>query len=209
MSRTVNQMLDSVERLYAGAYWMIRETESLVDGRIDGILIAESHEAGIMKKLGRSRIGGGFLTGYQRAANVTGLEVKASRADFLRGLREKQFDRYAETLSGLIVVTMRDVKTTEIPAACGHIAIHHGTGERWKAVCKRQPNWVDRPLTAVQAIEVMHRFKQRKDEQIRLMELAYREKLKRIGTLASKRIFKVIEGIEQEATKHNGGGANG
>ena len=201
MSYFVDKMLDAVEVMCAGSYWLIRETESLVDGRIDGILVAETDDASILKKLGKAEHRKPGMNWYARAANITGLEVKASRADFLRGLREGQFERYASTVSGLFVVTMRDVKTSEIPEACGHITVFQTDEKReFRAACRRQPKWVDRPITAPQAIELMHRYRHRKDKEIAALHKRYRDKLQRIGERASAKIFSVLRKMDEEVS---------
>jgi hypothetical protein len=157
---TAKEMLAAVEVWAQPDYWMMRETSACAPqgGRLDGLLIPVSITAPAMKSRG-------FRSGYwtERAVPV-GIEIKASRSDFLRGLSEGQFDRYRASVPNLFVCTGRDVKTAEIPAGLGHLIHHLPPGERvpmdggkWsrrtthpepRVVCRRQPKFCAHELGA-------------------------------------------------------------
>ncbi len=177
-------LLDAVEQWATslrGEYWLLRETEAGVVGRIDGLLVPASFDCHVFK----SRSGH-----WLSKAGLIGVEVKASREDFLRGLREKQFDRYADDLAGLYVATPRCVKTAEIPAQCGHLVVYR-TAERaeWVAVCKRHPTYRDSamlPETMWQLVfkAIMRMKKDRREERDRIDRA-----LERVGRVAERQIM--------------------
>lgn len=125
---TANEILDQVEA-WAWPRWMlIRETIAMVAGRIDGLLIPCSFET-----LAPSDREQKSLEWTQRM-NILGVEVKASKADFLAGLRRDQFAGYAKDLSGLFIATNGDVRTKEIPRPFGHLRASF-----YRCVCPRMP----------------------------------------------------------------------
>jgi hypothetical protein len=150
-SYTAKEMLAAVEQWAFPDYWMMRETAACAPagGRLDGLLIPVSIQSPAMKSRG-------FRSGYwtERAVPV-GVEIKASRADFRRGLNEGQFARYAEAVPNLFVCTGRDVATSEIPEGVGHLVHHCPPGEQQtmngcrrrttnpepRIVCRRQPKF--------------------------------------------------------------------
>lgn len=153
---TAREMLSAVEDWAAGDYWLMRETAACapLGGRLDGLLIPVSIGSPAMKSRG-------FRSGYwtERAVPI-GIEIKASRADFLRGLKEGQFDRYRQSIPNLFVCTGREVRTSEIPDGLGHLIHHRPPGETqlmdgWtkhtthpeaRVVCRRQPRFVGHEL---------------------------------------------------------------
>jgi len=109
----------------------VRETIIAVHGRIDGVLVPTWFDAPVAR---------GQRGGWTDKLGLLGVEVKASRADFLRGLREGQFERYDRTLAGLYVATSRAVRTSEVPAGIGHLVCYQtpsGGGSDVRCVCRR------------------------------------------------------------------------
>jgi hypothetical protein len=134
-------ILNAIER-WAVGYKMIRETIAAIDcqGRMDAILVPLSWEAESYKRLN-------FKQG------LIGIEVKSYRGDFLRGMKEKQFEKYAdsESISGLYVATALNVcKTSEIPKRFGHLIVNVKPDERRSmniCVCRRHPEWKESKLS--------------------------------------------------------------
>lgn len=131
-------ILNKIKPLLRG-YAILEETGSIFGNdsfRIDGLLVPVRSTAHCMGRSSR-------IDFFKRPC-VVGLEIKTSRNDFLRGLREQQFERYAEYMHGVYVVTPKDVcKTKELPPSVGHITYSfrkHG------AVCRRHPKYVEKDL---------------------------------------------------------------
>lgn len=168
-----------------GEYWLVRETVAAVVGRIDGLLIPASYDSPIFRHRKGSWID---------KAGIIGVEVKASRGDFLRGLRENQFDRYNETLTALYVATPRSVKTSEVPAPCGHLVVYRPPGRRgWSCVCKRQPKYRDVPIDADTmwrlVFYAIKRMRTERHEERKRLRIA----LERIGSIAERRVIAMLE----------------
>lgn len=164
-----HSMLDAVERWCDGmGLWMLRETEVGVVGRIDALLVPVGFDAPC---LGRRKRGG-----WTSKVVLTGVEIKANRADFDRGLKEGQFDRYAATLGGLYVATGLWAATRELPAGVGHMQVYEHAahvararsgrrdrepyefGARLRCVVKRHPRWTDAELDNETAWRVLYRI---------------------------------------------------
>jgi hypothetical protein len=183
-------LLDAVER-WADRYWMVRETVTGVTGRIDGVLVPIAFDAGIFK---------GRHGGWTDKAGIVGVEIKASRADFLRGLREGQFDRYAgngheSNLAGVFVVTTRAVKTAEIPAGVGHLVCYQtqeDTRGDWRCVCRRVPSFRDAKIDH----DTMWRLVFYAVKRAREVEITARretgEVMERIGRMAGEKVFAYL-----------------
>ncbi len=187
-------LLDAVEAWATslrGEYWMVRETEAGVVGRIDGLLVPASFDCHVFK----SRRGH-----WLNKAGLVGVEVKASREDFLAGIRKAQFDRYADDLAGLYVATPRSVKTSEVPEHCGHLVVYR-TGERseWAAVCKRQPTYRDCPISPETMWQLIFRcitrMKQERREERKRVDMA----LQRVGSVAERQVISVLRKAAAEA----------
>lgn len=116
-------------------WWLLNETSASVKGRIDSLLVPSSLDSAWIDK-DTSKC-------WTNRCHLIGVEIKTNRADFIRGLEEKQFDRYAETLPALFVLTSREIKTKEVPKQCGHLIF-------WdydRIVCRRNPQIKNIPLT--------------------------------------------------------------
>ena len=186
-------MLDAVESWASslqGEYWLVRETIASVLGRIDGLLVPADYRAQVFRhKSGH----------WTDKAGLIGVEVKASRADFLRGLREGQFERYAQSLAGLYVVTPRTVRTEEIPEGCGHLIVFQHQKHEWKdfrCVCKRSPTFRDAQMDGDTMWRlVFYAIKRIKQERRQQCEQAD-QRNERIGRVLERRLFAVINQIE-------------
>jgi len=131
MSWQADRILDAVEQWAYEDYTLFRETQAgvLIGSRIDGLLVPISFKTQRAKP---TRWGGPWTD----TMRLIGVEVKASRADFLAGLRKGQFERYEKTLGGLYIATEKgQVKTAEVPASCGHLV----TWGWRRCVCRRRP----------------------------------------------------------------------
>lgn len=116
---TAKTVLDAVE-LWADGCYLLRETGQVCSGRLDGLLVPVHWEAKIGRGLG-------------------GVEVKVSRSDFLRGLKEGQYERYAKNVNLMYVATHKDVcKTSEIPAGIGHLVVCIRPKIGPVCICKRR-----------------------------------------------------------------------
>lgn len=186
-----NRVLDAVER-WADGYRIIRETGIVnVGGRIDALLIPFNKDAHCMKDTTKA---------FFDRPRLLGVEVKVSRSDFHRGLREGQFDRYAAALSGLYVAAPHGIiKTAEIPDGVGHLVIR---GE--KCVCKRHPNYrdvdVDRDVPWRLLFHLYTEEAKRRREQWQRDEKFE----KRLGDLAGVYVFNALYEIQQAVKRELG-----
>lgn len=146
---TQDQALDAVQK-WAQKMILIRETSAIFNdaaykqgGRIDGLLIPGSWTAPSYKALG-------FKQG------IVGVEIKLRRADFLRGLAEGQFEKYAERLCALYICTRRRAcKTSEIPEEYGHLVVAQRPGYGLVCVCRRAPRWKQCDLTQTTMYKIL------------------------------------------------------
>ena len=177
------RMLDAVERWAFPDYWLMRETQATVNGRLDGLLIPRSFKASVLRRKP------GYWT--DKLA-VVGVEVKASREDFQRGLREGQFDRYCDSSSGLFVVTGREVKTAEVPKRCGHvICFDHQRFNGLSAACRRLPEWRDIPLDDDTAWRIVFYAADQQREAEAKARTEQRELMKKIGDLFATALWRI------------------
>ncbi len=140
---TAKEILDAIDKDYGGHYMMIRETSILCDfsGRMDALLVPWSSGADCMLR----------NTGewFWDRPRLIAIEVKVNRADFLKGLREGQYERYTNQVSGLFLAVPRPdhpmkryrdeervCKLKEVPRGVGLITVErYGTGIH----CARRP----------------------------------------------------------------------
>ncbi|HLO41658.1 MAG TPA: hypothetical protein VK176_11600 [Phycisphaerales bacterium] len=197
---TASMVLDAVEEWatsMVGDYWLIRETVASVEGRIDGLLVPASYQAHVFKS----------RTGYWTdKAAVIGVEVKASRADFLAGARKDQFRRYAKNLAGLYVATPRSVKTSELPDGVGHLVAYRPDKEGFglatlRVVCKRHPTYASVEMDpdlmwrlVFQAISRMRAESRRGQDQ-------WRKTCERVGQVLERRLFAVMDAVADAVAK--------
>ncbi len=125
-------MLEAVEK-WADGYMMLRETGIAVNGRVDALLVPIGRAAHCMKRLSGP---------FWKRPRLVGVEIKTNRGDFIRGSKNQQYERYAETLGGLYVATLRGVcQTSELPAGVGHLVVYMAPTRCWKTVCRRHPEY--------------------------------------------------------------------
>lgn len=210
MSTVASRMLDCVETWCGspGDYLLIRETSACVDdgGRLDGLLLPLTMQSDPFKKRGRERRDDGLYRHWTERLVLVGIEVKASRADFLRGLKEGQFERYTNKVAGLYVVTGREVKTAEVPGGLGHLVCYRPEGElqqnqwghRWRTppeqrcVCKRHPNYRDPVMDEDTMWRVIREVIRRWHEDQRAMRKERDEVFERVGEVASRRLAAML-----------------
>lgn len=178
-----NRVLDSVE-IWADKYWLTRETECFVKGRIDGLLIPTAFDAHCVKSIQGH---------YASSVRVLGVEVKVSRSDFQNGMKNGQYDRYNDCLGGLYIATPTDVcKTAEIPKHIGHLQIDRRPTP-WRCICKRHPEYRDAQFTPEQIWQLFFRFVMHQNDELREQREHYEECLKRVGKIAGDRVFTKVQ----------------
>ncbi|MCE5277174.1 MAG: hypothetical protein ABFD92_16725 [Planctomycetaceae bacterium] len=191
-----NWMLDAIER-WAEGYWLVRETGIVdVEGRLDGLLVPTSGEAHCMKHQG------GWFWDRIR---LVGVECKCSRPDFLRGLREGQFQRYAASLSGLYIATSVGVcSPSEIPPGTGHLEYRNTTGGP-RCVCRRHPVYQDRCWTADVPWRLLFDLRQKQIHDLRAEHARYDKALEAITNAAKGMVFrplgKIINHVNEQMRK--------
>ena len=156
--------------------FLIRETGQVVkDGRLDGLIIPA-----------------GFAT--QVPLGLTGIEVKISRGDFLRGLSNGQYERYYRELNALYIATLFSVaKTSEVPKDYGHliVGLRVGNGNP-VCVCKRRAPWrdysPDQHVIWRVVFDLLDQWeKERRADQIAIFKLR-----EHIGLLACEKIMALL-----------------
>jgi len=182
---TSKRMLDAVERWAEPEYWLMRETAAAVNGRLDGLLVPRSFEASI---LATRR---GYWTDK---LGLTGIEVKTTRSDFGRGLKEGQFTRYLSgNLNGLFLVTDLAVKTCEVPESVGHLVVP----EPWKmderAICKRLPTWNASPLDSDTAWRIIFYVVNRARDDRNAWRAEEKERWAEIGERFAKALATLVD----------------
>jgi hypothetical protein len=197
---TSDAMLKAVEQWATPDYWMMRETMAGAPAgrRLDGLLIPISIQAAAM----RSR---GFRSGYwTERATLIGIEIKSSRSDFLRGINEGQFSRYADTGLSMYVCTDRTVKTAEIPDGFGHLIYHrppgdmHGWGRRRtyteaRVVCRRHPRFGACPMDA----DTMWRIVMHCADQVRDFKALQRSRDRELFDKLGDKVASALRAISQ------------
>jgi hypothetical protein len=190
---TSKTILTAVEA-WASGYILIAEfSDRDVGGRVDGVLLPYGRGAHCMK-MGTSRdrtIGG---SDFWYRPRLIGVEVKASRADFLKGLRGGQFDRYRDScLAGLYVATGREVcRTQEIPADIGHLVVGTRSSGGWTCICRRHPTYRDVELSAALVWRVVFHVADKSARETRDLEVRHQAAMKRVGNVAAETIFRSV-----------------
>lgn len=175
-------VLDAVEQWASWAY-LLRETGAVGGGRLDGLLVPTHWNAPIRN-------------------GVVGVEVKVSRADFLRGLREEQFQRYQQHVNGLYLAAPRGVcKTRELPVGVGHLVVTERDDYGLVCVCRKHPAWTDRIYDTATLWRVLFDLfdqfeRRRRDEQDELYRLLHR--IKHVG---GDMILKALYRLSEKASE--------
>lgn len=194
-----------------GSYLPLRETNAgLVDnGRLDGLLVPTNIHCDVFSRdggLGETKPGEPWAKAWTDRLGLIGLEVKASRADFQRGLREGQFERYLPALAGLYVVTGREVKSEEVPRPCGHLVVYEPPGEQkalaWggtraiptgmRCVRKRRAEYKPPTMSTDLMWRVMWDVLEQAREERRAEQQRLNDTMKRVGDLAARRVFSLL-----------------
>lgn len=159
--------------------------------RVDLLLVPVASGAHCMSRTGD------FFT--DRPA-VVGIEVKTNRADFLRGLREEQFTRYAAYMHGLYVLTYKDVcKTAEVPPGVGHLVAYYRDRGRGLAItCRRHPKYNSLELSSNVMWRLLWAVREH-ERAARQKEHSFRSDYKqRMGRMIGGRIMTLIQRLESE-----------
>lgn len=174
----LGRCLDDLERwAHERGYWMIRETESIGVGRIDALLVPVSFEAHVVKR--------GKFNG------LVGVEVKLRRPDFLRGLREGQFARYAEKVNGLFLLAAEGIaRASEIDRRFGFM-VWNGD----KVRCARHPTYTKEEPDAEIAWRLLSTIRVEFEQRLRRMEREYESKMERAGHLIAGRVMSAVRRI--------------
>ncbi len=188
-------ILDSVQGWIAGAYWMIRET-GLVNTnlRVDALLVPVNADAHCMKELTQEN--------FWSRPRLVGIEVKASRNDFLRGVREGQFEKYDSLLSGMYIAVLRGVaKPSEVPKKFGFLTItKNQSGRRnWSCVCQRQPTYTEPPVSAETVWKLLFTLRDEYIARVRELEKKHKGIEKRIGRLLEYKMHDLVYNILRQA----------
>lgn len=194
-SLQANWVLNAVEQ-WADGYWMIRET-SLVHNnrRVDALLVPVGPEAHCMKKC--------MKEWFWNRPRLIGIEVKVNRGDFLKGLRNGQYDAYDKLLSGLYIAMPKGLaKIKEVPKQFGVLTVwQKGSRNNWRCLCHRHPIYTDPELPADIPWKLLFKAKEEFRQRERDMYEEYRRKLRRIGGVASYKIFNTLRQIEKNVDK--------
>lgn len=184
--------LNAIER-WAYGYHLFRETGAIdTSFRLDGLLVPTGPDAYCMGQVGEA---------FFDRPRLVGVEVKASRSDFLRGLNGGQFEKYDDALAGLYIATFDDVcKASEIPPGVGHLKIFQkqaGHRVEWRCACRRHPALSDTRPSAETAWRLLFKIQESHREKLWEMDLQYRQKLDRIGSEASSKVFAALSAIQK------------
>lgn len=125
-------------RTWAQGYHAVEEWALDFQSRVDLLLIPVGGSASVMET---NRTDSGDYMGFWERCGLVGVEVKVSRSDFLRGLKEGQFTRYAEALAGLYVAVPHGyAKPREIPEGLGVLTLVE-RGGMVVCACRRHPRF--------------------------------------------------------------------
>lgn len=188
---TAEQCLDAIDR-WASGWWMTREFTYRGAGRVDGLLVPVGAHAHCMKKL----VGERFFNRMRLVA----VEVKISRSDLQHGLKNGQFDRYAEAFAGLLVVTPAGMcKTSELPDGVGHIVVR-GTNapERFIASCKRWPKYSEVEMSADLPWRLLFKLFEEFEARKWQDKMKHGDLLHGLGVIAGQQIWRQLKEIEKQ-----------
>lgn len=202
---SADEVLDAVDR-WATGYELLRELGDVFTDcykRLDGLLLPMSHDARCMKLRNAP-------TGRWERPVMYGVEVKLTRADFLAGLRRKQFDDYAKQLGGLYVVCPKHVcRTDEIPSHIGHLVVVHRTGEALglhprtayyaKILTKRHPRFHHVEYSADVLWQLLFRVRRKWAQLDRYKELRDVQIVNKVRANASSIVDEALRAILDEA----------
>ena len=180
------QILDAVED-WADGYIMIRETGCVLDnGRLDALLVPYQWQTPIMQRRYDPR----------RRFGLIGVEVKATRADFQRGLKRNQFQKYADKLDGLYVAApMNIIKKGELPLGIGRLVINDQKWPKYKCVCRQHPLWQDRTYDENHMWKLIFTLVRTIKTTTYLNDQKQRQAAKKLGEIVGAKLIAPIEQI--------------
>ena len=172
--------------------WALTETGVLArQRRFDVVLVSVRWDAWCMKRRRPNE-----EHPWQRPS-IFGVEIKATRADFLAGVRRDQFADYREYVDGLyLACPAGPVKASEIPAGCGLLTWKFGKPLRCvrRPVRNECPAWDDTVAWRITYAVVSDYWRRHRDEQREGRE--WREQLgQKFGELVLGRLDRII--VEQ------------
>jgi hypothetical protein len=163
---------------WACGMWSIEEIGSVCDGRLDMLLVPLNMASPVFKSLSGH---------WTERLGLVGVEVKVDKGDFKSGLDTKQFDRYADGLSGLYIAGPPDVVERKlIPEQYGVIHVggkRLGNGAPQPIACRRHARFTRRPLSEEQHWRIIWamaksigKFTREERERTEKLEMAIRKK---------------------------------
>ncbi len=194
MNPTAGEILDAIDEAYGGHYLMIRETGILCNfsGRMDALLVPWSSQADCMVQ--------NTGTWFWERPRLIAIEVKVKRSDFLKGLRDGQYERYANQVSGLYIAVPRPdhpvkrfreqdrvCKLKEIPKGVGLITVKRFG----KAHCARRPKLADVQFEPDVPWRLLFAARQHLWEEWRKRHIADMEIDERIGKAVARAIARL------------------
>jgi len=187
---SLDKALEAVRAWCGGTAFVLTEIGGLEEGRrIDAILVPCSKEHPIFKANPTNRLY------FWDRPGLIGVEIKLSRSDFLRGLKNNQYLSYAENFAGVYVAAPRDAaKTSEIPAEIGHLIIANRPEYGPLAVCRRHPKWRSNPMVTGDLFwKIIFRLNDAQREDHYELGRQKGRLEERIGALVARAIFAIAE----------------
>ena len=192
-------ILDAVKK-WAEGYWLLREFDlsPSANGRIDAILVPVQYGASILNSWKRND-----PKSWWNRHGLVGVEVKTNRADYLRGIRENQFNKYSNVLSGIYLAAPKGiVKTSELPEGVGHLVETEnwvsGKGVIHKVHCARHPQFHQTELPN----ELLWKIINRQQTELRSLKQEFwkvtKDYKERMGRLAETKFFSMLKTAEQQ-----------
>lgn len=193
------KLLDAVDQ-WAVGYFMLRELGIVTNGRLDAVLIPVSADASIMAI---NKFPGQDYTSFYDRVMLVGVELKASRTDFLKGLKSGQFERYDKELSGVYVATLDKIASTnELPVGIGHLSISFKY-PNYVCKCKRHPKFKLVKPDLDQLIRIMFSYREEMQKRFRAerdRNYLLQEKLKEFtGNFVIRKLDECFRKIEDES----------
>lgn len=152
---------------WADGYHALEEWALDFQSRVDLLLIPVGPSASVMEC---NRTSCNEYMSFWERCGLVGVEVKVSRPDFLRGLKEGQFTRYAEALRGLYVAFPRGVaRVKELPENVGILTLVEKPSGI-SCVCLRHPSFNQLQPDAETAWRVVFRMREEWAKERRRLE---------------------------------------
>jgi len=194
------EILEAVDKAYGGAYMMIRETGIVCNGgRMDALLVPWSPVAHSMQKL--------TDRWFWERPRLIGVEVKVTRADFLKGLKSGQYERYDSLVSGLYLAVPRGdhpvpkfrqkvCKLAEVPKGVGLLTVSQKYPHACR--CARNPKLADVTFPADVPWRLLFEARRQWLEDFRRARREDNRTDKRIGHAVSKAVAVIRNAMRKE-----------